>query len=41
MWSGRIFPERFENITNCIAPRRWLMSANPQLSALLVPACGA
>jgi len=32
---ARIFPARFENVTNGVTPRRWLMSANPQLSALL------
>jgi starch phosphorylase len=32
---ARIFPDRFESITNGITPRRWLISANPQLSTLL------
>ncbi len=32
---ARIFPDRFESITNGITQRRWLMSANPQLAALL------
>jgi starch phosphorylase len=32
---ARIFPDRFESVTNGITQRRWLMSANPQLSALL------
>jgi starch phosphorylase len=37
---ARIFPDRFENVTNGITPRRWLMSANPQLSTLLDEAVG-
>jgi glycogen phosphorylase len=37
----RIFPDRFENITNGITPRRWLMSANPQLAALLDETVGS
>ncbi len=38
---ARIFPGRFESITNGITPRRWLMSANPQLSALLDETVGS
>jgi starch phosphorylase len=32
---ARLFPERFESITNGIMHRRWLFQANPDLSALI------
>ena len=32
---ARLYPERFTNITNGVTPRRWLMQANPGLSALI------
>ncbi|MBR1408157.1 MAG: glycogen/starch/alpha-glucan phosphorylase [Clostridia bacterium] len=35
-----IMPEKFSAITNGITPRRWLMLANPDLSALLDEAIG-
>lgn len=32
---AKVFPERFNNKTNGITPRRWLSQANPSLSALI------
>ena len=32
---ARIFPDRFLNVTNGVTHRRWLLQANPTLSALL------
>jgi starch phosphorylase len=35
-----MFPERFQNITNGVTPRRWLLEANPGLSSLITEAIG-
>jgi starch phosphorylase len=34
------FPERFNNKTNGVTPRRWLLLANPELAALVTEAVG-
>lgn len=36
----QLYPERFNNRTNGISPRRWLMLCNPRLSELLTEAIG-
>ncbi len=35
-----LFPERFNNKTNGVTPRRWLLLANPDLSKLITEAIG-
>jgi glycogen phosphorylase len=35
-----LWPERFENVTNGISPRLWLMQANPRLASLIDDAIG-
>jgi len=35
-----LYPERFNNKTNGITQRRWLLSANPRLAALITEAIG-
>ncbi len=37
---AEIFPERFNNKTNGVTPRRWLLLANPALSAAITEAVG-
>jgi starch phosphorylase len=36
-----MYPERFNNKTNGVTPRRWLLAANPGLSELLLDTIGA
>jgi starch phosphorylase len=35
-----MFPERFNNKTNGVTPRRWLLLANPSLAAVITKAIG-
>ncbi len=37
---AELYPERFSNKTNGVTPRRWLMLANPGLSAVITEAIG-
>ena len=37
---AELYPERFSNKTNGVTPRRWLMLANPGLSAVITNAIG-
>ncbi|MBX9579109.1 MAG: glycogen/starch/alpha-glucan family phosphorylase, partial [Gemmataceae bacterium] len=37
---AELFPDRFNNKTNGVTPRRWLLLANPELAALLTEAVG-
>jgi glycogen phosphorylase len=37
---AQLWPEKFSNKTNGVAPRRWLLKANPNLSRLLCEAIG-
>jgi len=37
---AEMFPDRFNNKTNGVTPRRWLLLANPELSGLITGAIG-
>ena len=37
----KIFPDKFQNKTNGVTPRRWLAFCNPELSALITDTLGS
>ena len=37
---AELYPERFNNKTNGVTPRRWLLSANPELAAAITERVG-
>ena len=37
---AEMYPERFNNKTNGVTPRRWLLLCNPRLSALITARIG-
>ena len=37
---AEMFPERFNNKTNGVTPRRWLLACNPRLASLITEAIG-
>src|SRR5271156_1414468 len=37
---AEMFPQRFNNKTNGVTPRRWLLMANPELAGLITGAIG-
>lgn len=37
----KIFPEKFQNKTNGVTPRRWLAFCNPELAALITDTLGS
>jgi starch phosphorylase len=37
---NKIYPDKFQNKTNGITPRRWLLASNPKLAKLITDAIG-